>query len=235
VFHPPTCTIAFDVASDPVDDDTSRVPAWEILAADSAVDNVRRVGLFEGLDPFGRLQPLLGGERQKNIVETFTLTEPITETPTNGTVEEWVILNFSGDAHPIHLHRTRFRTVARYPIVYDSNATEDGYCGGVPDHNELDGVCLEEKESMQYGGPGGVGLKVYFPVNASGYDANKPITLGSEYNTEIGGRRDTVTALPGQATIIRIKFDTVGTFMWHCHILSHEDSEMMRAYKIVHG
>jgi spore coat protein A, manganese oxidase len=217
-------------------EDTSLVPDWTIMAEEVAVENVRRVGLFEGLDQFSRLQPLLGGELHENIVETFTWVDPITETPTVGKVEEWVIFNFSGDAHPIHLHRVKFRTVARYPILYDSNADEDGYCSGSvpPDQSKLNGVCMQEKDSMQHNGPGGVGLKVYFPVNGTGYNANEPITLGGEYNAEIGGKRDSVTALPGQATIIRSKFDKVGRFTWHCHILSHEDSEMMRPYHIVH-
>jgi len=46
------------------------------------------------------------------------------------------------------------------------------------------------------------------------------------------GLKDTVTAYPGEVTRIRAKFDTPGTFVWHCHIVSHEDNEMMRPYRI---
>jgi spore coat protein A, manganese oxidase len=46
------------------------------------------------------------------------------------------------------------------------------------------------------------------------------------------GFKDTVTAYPGEVTRIRAKFDTPGTFVWHCHIVSHEDNEMMRPYRI---
>jgi spore coat protein A, manganese oxidase len=59
---------------------------------------VRRVGLFEGRDAFGRLLPMQGGEREENIVETFTWIDPTTETPKLGTTEEWEIYNFSDDA-----------------------------------------------------------------------------------------------------------------------------------------
>ncbi len=46
------------------------------------------------------------------------------------------------------------------------------------------------------------------------------------------GFKDTVTAYPGEVTRIRAKFDAPGTFVWHCHIVSHEDNEMMRPYRI---
>jgi FtsP/CotA-like multicopper oxidase with cupredoxin domain len=46
------------------------------------------------------------------------------------------------------------------------------------------------------------------------------------------GFKDTVTAYPGEVTRIRAKFDKPGTFVWHCHIVEHEDNEMMRPYRI---
>jgi FtsP/CotA-like multicopper oxidase with cupredoxin domain len=42
------------------------------------------------------------------------------------------------------------------------------------------------------------------------------------------GFKDTVIAYPGQVTRVKAKFDIAGLFVWHCHILSHEDNEMMR-------
>ena len=46
------------------------------------------------------------------------------------------------------------------------------------------------------------------------------------------GRKDTVVALPGQVTRIRTTFNTPGQFVWHCHILEHEDNEMMLPYRV---
>jgi spore coat protein A len=46
------------------------------------------------------------------------------------------------------------------------------------------------------------------------------------------GFKDTVVAYPGEVTRIRAKFDTAGQFVWHCHIVEHEDNEMMRPYRI---
>jgi spore coat protein A len=46
------------------------------------------------------------------------------------------------------------------------------------------------------------------------------------------GFKDTVTAYPGQVTRIRARFAKPGQFVWHCHIVEHEDNEMMRPYRI---
>jgi FtsP/CotA-like multicopper oxidase with cupredoxin domain len=46
------------------------------------------------------------------------------------------------------------------------------------------------------------------------------------------GFKDTVIAYPGQVTRVRIQFNTRGQFVWHCHIVEHEDNEMMRPYRI---
>jgi FtsP/CotA-like multicopper oxidase with cupredoxin domain len=46
------------------------------------------------------------------------------------------------------------------------------------------------------------------------------------------GFKDTVIAYPGQVTRVRATFGTPGQFVWHCHIVEHEDNEMMRPYRI---
>jgi FtsP/CotA-like multicopper oxidase with cupredoxin domain len=46
------------------------------------------------------------------------------------------------------------------------------------------------------------------------------------------GFKDTVIAYPGQVTRVRARFDAPGQFVWHCHIVEHEDNEMMRPYRI---
>jgi FtsP/CotA-like multicopper oxidase with cupredoxin domain len=46
------------------------------------------------------------------------------------------------------------------------------------------------------------------------------------------GFKDTVIAYPGQVTRVRARFTTPGQFVWHCHIVEHEDNEMMRPYRI---
>lgn len=46
------------------------------------------------------------------------------------------------------------------------------------------------------------------------------------------GFKDTVIAYPGEVTRIRATFTSPGQFVWHCHIVGHEDNEMMRPFRI---
>ena len=61
-------------------------------------------------------------------------------------------------------------------------------------------------------------------------DAQGHITGPQPWET---GYKDTVIALPGQITRIKAKFDIAGLYVWHCHIIEHEDNEMMRPYEVV--
>jgi FtsP/CotA-like multicopper oxidase with cupredoxin domain len=47
------------------------------------------------------------------------------------------------------------------------------------------------------------------------------------------GFKDTVIAYPGEVTRVQATFDLAGRYVWHCHILEHEDNEMMRPYDVV--
>jgi len=46
------------------------------------------------------------------------------------------------------------------------------------------------------------------------------------------GFKDTVVAYPDQITRVKALFDLPGLYVWHCHIVEHEDNEMMRPYYI---
>ena len=65
--------------------------------------------------------------------------------------------------------------------------------------------------------------------------ATAPATLfGTERGPDPGefGRKDTVIVYPGEVARVKAHFDIAGLFVWHCHILSHEDNEMMRPYYV---
>ncbi|OGN80655.1 MAG: bilirubin oxidase [Chloroflexi bacterium GWB2_54_36] len=44
------------------------------------------------------------------------------------------------------------------------------------------------------------------------------------------GLKDTVIAYPDEVTRVKATFDLPGLYVWHCHIVEHEDNEMMRPF-----
>jgi spore coat protein A, manganese oxidase len=46
------------------------------------------------------------------------------------------------------------------------------------------------------------------------------------------GPKDTVIAFPDEITRVKATFDLAGLYVWHCHIVEHEDNEMMRPYAV---
>jgi len=46
------------------------------------------------------------------------------------------------------------------------------------------------------------------------------------------GYKDTVISYPGEITRVKATFDLPGLYVWHCHIVEHEDNEMMRPYVV---
>ena len=169
----------------------------------------RKLALFEGEDQYGRLQPLLGvinGDNPKGDqgVANGSLAwfEEITENPMLNDVEEWEIYNLTEDAHPIHLHLVSFQIMSRTPF---------------------DAEVLPQTQ-LEHDGGTGIG----------GYVLESSITLGSpeEPAPNEKGWKDTFIIPPGYMGKVIAKFDRPGRYVWHCHILSHEDHEMMRPFYV---
>jgi len=177
-----------------IDETTDLRPTIDPLTQTGAT---RQLVLFEGLDNYGRLQPLLGTLSEGSLA----WFEPITENPMVNDVEVWEVYNATEDAHPIHLHLVAFQIINR-----------ESFEGEV-----------EEKPQPQHDGSFGVGG--ILTVDSLGGDATGP-----EPNED--GWKDTAVMLPGQVTRVIAKFDRPGRYVWHCHILSHEDHEMMRPYHV---
>jgi FtsP/CotA-like multicopper oxidase with cupredoxin domain len=176
--------------------------------ATAQVSRIRRVALFEGRDEFGRLQPLLGTVADDlGSATAYAWFQPATENPDLDAYEEWEIYNFTGDAHPIHLHLVHFEIVGRQAITFE--ADEEHPLPVLQHSGEYGAVAAIS--NIAVGGP--IHLEP-----ADGYVENAP--------------KDVVTALPEQVTRIRARFDRSGRYVWHCHILSHEDHEMMRVLRV---
>jgi spore coat protein A len=129
-----------------------------------------------------------------------------TETPPVGTVEDWVYVNVTGDTHPMHTHLVTFQVVGRTP--FDAAAYEEAYEG-------------------PNGVPGGID-----PIPF----ATGPMLAPDQTER---GFKDTVKANPGYFTTIRAKFDlptgltAPQSYVHHCHIVEHEDNDMMRPFTVV--
>jgi FtsP/CotA-like multicopper oxidase with cupredoxin domain len=222
--------MAFDVVetlSDVPDDfDPDRIAAYG--GNDAVLSRVRKVALFEGTDEYGRLQPLLGTAepatdyagnpinwpdtpeyRSAGLVGQMAGAigwhSPTTENPALDSTEIWEIYNATGDAHPVHLHLVNFEILDRKP--FSAQVTPQP----VVQHNGSVGQGFRLENIS-------VGATVPQPA---GYTENAP--------------KDMVTALPGQVTRIKATFDKPGRYVWHCHILSHEDHEMMRVLHVGPG
>ncbi len=175
----------------------------------------RTLTLFEVEGPNGPLEVLLNGQMWD---------APVSELPLVGATEDWLLVNLTMDAHPIHLHLVQFRLVSRQDFLVDQYTADWLALNGQPplDHPT---IVLPVKPYLLDG-----------PINPPAHE---------------NGWKDTIQAYPGQVTRIRVRFapqDVVNSkpgvnpypfnpaaepgYVWHCHILEHEDNEMMRPYKV---
>jgi len=177
----------------------------------SVADAKRTLVLTEVMGMGGPLEILLNGQKWH---------APISETPVLGSIEDWIIVNPTMDTHPIHLHLTQFQLVSRQKLD-----TVKYYA---------DWVALNGEPPFHHETPQELAVAQYLK--------GKPKMAEPQ---EMGWK-DTVQMNPGEMTIIRVKFApidgsasypfdaTIGPgYVWHCHILDHEDNEMMRPYIVV--
>ncbi len=180
-------------------------------------DKQRTITLYEVPGPNGPEEVLLDG---------LKWMYPVTEKPVVGSTEEWIIANLTMDAHPIHLHLVQFQLKNR---------------------QDFDAMAYQEEWENVNGIPPLMCDPIQVPVEP--YLIGEPIAPDEN---EMGWK-DTIRMNPGQVTRIIIRFapptasackvspgenlypfdPTVEPgYVWHCHILDHEDNEMMRPYKV---
>jgi FtsP/CotA-like multicopper oxidase with cupredoxin domain len=155
----------------------------------------------------------------------------LTETPRVGATEDWWLVNPTEDAHPIHTHLTQFQVVYRIPFNAVAYTNDWIALNGAPPLPEAQAPTTLAVEPYLTGPPEAPAL------------------------TERGWK-DTVRTPPGYITVIRIRWapqnapvtgpraptpgvnlysfnPTTGPgYVWHCHIVDHEDNEMMRRYMV---
>lgn len=189
------------------------------------LNNTRWRGVLEG--PAGELTPV-------PIPDSVQVNDyRATELPQVGSTELWEVANLTDDAHPIHLHLIQFQVVSRRPFdsatyLAQEEATAPPGSGPPRPYN------IRNADNAIGGNPAFTpfyqGPAVPAPANERGWKdtvimppgaVTRIIARWAPPDTPNGGVR------PGQNLF---PFDpTVGPgYVWHCHILDHEDNEMMR-------
>jgi spore coat protein A len=174
---------------------------------------VRNLSLVEIMDP--ETEVPLTALLNNLMWETQEIEKPVVDT-----VEQWNIINTTGDTHPIHLHLVMFQILSRQKFH-------------VEEYLETFYPEIDDPETAGMGP---------HPAPSAG-----DFTYAREQPAEAfeSGWKDTVKANPGEVTSILVPFggnaapgvpfgnSFVGEYVWHCHILEHEDNEMMLPYEVV--
>ena len=163
----------------------------------------RRILLFEGVDALGRLMTMLG---------------PVDTDPVTG---QQGTLTFKD---PI----TERPAVGTTEIWEFYNTTVDAH----PVHMHLVDFRVIDRQTF---------TGVLTPkVNSDGSSGAilEPASIvktgtALPVNAWEAGKKDTVKSFPGEVTRVLVSFNREGEYVYHCHILSHEDHEMMRPYEVV--
>lgn len=225
------------------------------LAPNVTVNKTRQLILKEHQGPGGPIEVLVNnthwdGLTSPGIATTFP-ADGVSELPQVGSTELWEIINLTMDAHPIHTHLAQFQVLNRqnYDPAYSTAwAAAFPACPGVS-FPTVDNPC------PGYGPPAD-----YTIPNADGAIGGNPAVNAYLLGPAIKPQpeeglawKDTVVAMPGMVTRFVIRWSpthipknqviagrnkytfnpTAGPgYVWHCHIIDHEDNEMMRPYKV---
>ncbi|MBX7446283.1 MULTISPECIES: multicopper oxidase family protein [unclassified Arthrobacter] len=155
------------------------------------------------------------------LLNNRTFASPDITTVRSDTLEQWELINTTGDAHPIHLHFTQFQVVGRQKFDVDAYLAATGFVDAAT------GLLVPGQGKTVPAGPFLIGREKGAPPHEQGW-------------------KDTVVAMPGEVTRIRVPFGAAaaggaplaigssfkGEYVWHCHILEHEDNDMMQRYVI---
>lgn len=166
-------------------------------------NKTRKVALFEGVDEFSRIMPMLGIVDPTNANNGSLLWhDPVTETVNLNDIETWEVYNTTADAHPVHLHLVSFQVLSKQTFT----STVTG------------------KPQLMHNGAMGMG-SVLSNIVLTGTATN--------FAPNDNGWKDTYVVQPGEMVRLKAKFDRAGEYVWHCHILSHEDHDMMRKLVVI--
>lgn len=190
-----------------------------VVAAPAAAPVQHTVFLNEIEDPItGQPQVvLLNNQRYDDTTHQVT--------PHAGQLEQWNIINLTVDAHPIHLHLVDFQILSR------QSADTAGYVAAL--NKSLPAPGLPNPAAMGLGPwpiPDATPFLKGIPTASPAYEqawTDVVVAHPGEVTSIVAayGGSDTVPGAPYSTTIS----DPAGmSYVWHCHILEHEDNDMMQ-------
>jgi FtsP/CotA-like multicopper oxidase with cupredoxin domain len=139
-----------------------------------------------------------------------------------GNVEHWELQNWTGEDHNFHMHQTRFTIDPGGAFYFPApRAGESSYL------KETDALVRAFSESKQV-----PFIDTYPLPRGQSICASAPTTVGCHNNpaTECSGTPGAADCpFPGKVSLLVdfSRVEQVGTFVYHCHILEHEDGGMM--------
>ena len=134
-----------------------------------------------------------------------------------GTIEQWEIKDWSNGqpaqyiAHPFHIHINDYQVKAADTELAANRSLEDVTMLNASGYRYFDTTTGQILEQPPLKG-------VFYPIA----EATDPTTV------------DTLNTFGATSTTIRMLYqDFLGTYVYHCHILVHEDAGMMQAVKVI--
>ena len=151
---------------------------------------------------------VINGERFRICAERFQ--DPVNFEVTMGSTERWRFINLSPDSHPMHIHLVQFQKVAETLVAkVASNGIDTDTNGGTEVADVVNPGLIANADVD-------VTLGIATPAMA-----DEPL-------------KDTIRVDPMTMVEVVAKFDDyLGRYLYHCHLLEHEDHDMMRHFVVV--
>lgn len=217
--------------------DTSSVPGVLVAETHSTSNLVRQAVLNRDIaldmtdeTPFPGPPFTLGKNYPFALINLKYFHDPVTELPHAGDTEIWSIINLSDEAHPFHIHLTDFRVIDRVRFA-GWNTNSD--------------LAFPPTMVTNY-------------INDRNSNSLKPLSYYLSTNTNDlfiarafeAGPKDTMRVAPFAVTRLVVTWPTnslyyttpsavsldprtLGGYVYHCHILDHEDNDMMRPFQLL--
>ncbi|MCE5287757.1 MAG: multicopper oxidase domain-containing protein [Nocardiaceae bacterium] len=207
-------------------------------------DRVRSMTMLTLLD---EERPQSGAPAMNTLNNLRFHTEDVEMVP-SGSVEQWDLINSTLVDHPIHIHLCKFRVIGRQPFnsaaYFGSNPppAEEGRRWNPSADNYVIGP-MEPPEPEEVGWKDTVAcpvgfitrILVYFPSrDEMGFDPDAPFAVNEPIPTT--GMSMPGMSMPGMS--MPMPKTTSGSkqaqgYVWHCHILDHEDHDMMLPMRVM--